>query len=86
MLAEAERKAGNRRRTKRKVITGAVYRWPKNRPIPFVFGHYDSEFEISEIFLTKPFFRRMEKTHQRRFNKMGKRNMFEISRKWKWKR
>uniref|UniRef100_A0A914YUL5 Metalloendopeptidase n=1 Tax=Panagrolaimus superbus TaxID=310955 RepID=A0A914YUL5_9BILA len=44
VLAEAEKKAGGRRRSKRKVITGGVYRWPANRPIPFGWGHYDKEW------------------------------------------
>uniref|UniRef100_A0A7E4UM05 Metalloendopeptidase n=1 Tax=Panagrellus redivivus TaxID=6233 RepID=A0A7E4UM05_PANRE len=44
VLAEVDRKNGGRRRAKRKVITGAVYRWPQGRPIPFGWGHFDKEW------------------------------------------
>ncbi|CAJ0577721.1 unnamed protein product, partial [Mesorhabditis spiculigera] len=44
ILASAESNQPGRRRTKRKVITGGVYRWPKGQPIPYRFkGGNDDE-------------------------------------------
>ncbi|KAH7726662.1 Nematode astacin protease protein 30 [Aphelenchoides avenae] len=43
VLAEAEQRNGHRR-TKRKVITGAAYRWPKGVPIPYSFREPDKKW------------------------------------------
>ncbi|KAL3077921.1 hypothetical protein niasHS_013450 [Heterodera schachtii] len=44
VLAEAERKSGERKRRKRKVITGSAYRWPKGQPIPYSFRESDRKW------------------------------------------
>ncbi|KAH7691215.1 NAS-30 protein, partial [Aphelenchoides avenae] len=43
VLAEAEQRNGHRR-AKRKVITGAAYRWPKGVPIPYSFREPDKKW------------------------------------------
>lgn len=44
VLAEKERRTGKHGRRKRKVITGNVYRWPKDQPIPFELAASDGLF------------------------------------------
>ncbi|CAD5208415.1 unnamed protein product [Bursaphelenchus xylophilus] len=44
VVAEAEKKKGNRRRVKRKVITGSVYRWKTTAPIPYTFREDDKKW------------------------------------------
>ncbi|KAI6242370.1 Astacin-like metalloendopeptidase [Aphelenchoides fujianensis] len=46
VVAEAEKRNGGRRRVKRKVITGGVYRWPKGAPISFSFRDSDKEWRL----------------------------------------
>lgn len=45
VLAEKERRTGRKehRRHRRKVITGSVYRWNKNQPIPYEFKSDDGK-------------------------------------------
>uniref|UniRef100_A0A914EDK4 Metalloendopeptidase n=1 Tax=Acrobeloides nanus TaxID=290746 RepID=A0A914EDK4_9BILA len=43
VLAEIDKKNGHKR-TKRKVIIGSVYRWPKGKPIPYSFRDPDKKW------------------------------------------
>uniref|UniRef100_A0A915E7K6 Zinc metalloproteinase n=1 Tax=Ditylenchus dipsaci TaxID=166011 RepID=A0A915E7K6_9BILA len=45
VLAEAEKKSARRRRVKRKVITGGVYRWPA-APIPYSFREPEKKWRV----------------------------------------